>query len=286
MTPNGPQAKDAGKTVDNSSKDTKSDKAFNDPMTSKQCLESCIETVLSSTADVVLNSAYEILDPLYPSEIRFLDERNPFQFLVSVILSAQTTDESVNKVAPRLFAEYPDAKALSSANIEDVKSIIRITGFFNMKAKHIIDCAKALCERHGGQVPSSMEDLLALPGVGRKTANCVRANVMGFPGIVVDTHFSRVVARLLGLKDRDPVKIESIVAKSLPQKRWSRFSMVANSHGRDVCHASRPSCSACSICHLCMGAGFCSTDRLGVQPAERAIGKRSGFQMGGEQENE
>lgn len=201
--------------------------------------------------DFLLNEAYDILDAKYPKDIRFLDERNPFQFLVSVILSAQTTDETVNRVAPVLFASYPNASALASADMEDVKSIIHSTGFFNSKAKHIIDCSKAICEKYNGIVPSSMEDLVSLPGVGRKTANCLRSNVLGLPGIVVDTHFSRVVSRLLGLSTREPLKIERIVADNLPQDRWSRFSMTANSHGRDVCHSAKPQCNACSLASLC-----------------------------------
>ena len=201
--------------------------------------------------DFLLNEAYDILDAKYPKDIRFLDERNPFQFLVSVILSAQTTDETVNRVAPVLFASYPNASALASADMEDVKSIIHSTGFFNSKAKHIIDCSKAICEKYNGIVPSSMEDLVSLPGVGRKTANCLRSNVLGLPGIVVDTHFSRVVSRLLGLSTREPLKIERIVADNLPQDRWSRFSMTANSHGRDVCHSAKPQCNACPLAALC-----------------------------------
>lgn len=201
--------------------------------------------------DSLLSEAYDILDSKYPTDIRFLDERDPFQFLISVILSAQTTDETVNRVAPVLFSSYPNAYALASADLDDVKSIIHSTGFFNSKATHIVECSKVICERYGGAVPSSLEGLISLPGVGRKTANCLRVNVLGLPGIVVDTHFSRVVSRLLALPSRDPLKIEGIVADNLPQNRWSRFSMTANSHGRDVCHASKPQCSNCPLASLC-----------------------------------
>ncbi len=194
---------------------------------------------------------YDALERLSPKDISFLEKRDPFQFLISVVLSAQTTDERVNQVTPELFSKYPGPKELSEADIEDVKRIIRTTGFFNSKARHIIDCAKAIEERFGGVVPTEMDELLSLPGVGRKTANCLRANVYNLPGIVVDTHFSRVINRVFGLGTRDPEKVESFVCRNLPEDRWGRFSMTANLFGRQVCHASRPGCERCPVSHLC-----------------------------------
>ena len=163
-----------------------------------------------------IKAVHDILDGFYPPEISFLEKRDPFQFLISVVLSAQTTDERVNQVTPALFGMFTDASSLASADIEEVKAIIRPTGFFNAKARHIIDCAKAIEDRFGGIVPVGMEELLTLPGVGRKTANCLRANVFGLPGIVVDTHFSRVVNRVFGLGTRDPEKVETRVALAFP----------------------------------------------------------------------
>ena len=194
---------------------------------------------------------HEILDQGSPEDISFLQKRDPFQFLISVILSAQTTDERVNQVTPTLFAKYPDAASLASADIEDVKQIIRTTGFFNAKARHIIDCAEAVEGRFSGVVPTEMDDLLTLPGVGRKTANCLRANIFGLPGIVVDTHFSRVVNRVFGLGTRDPEKVEAFVCSHLKPECWNRFSMTVNLHGRNVCHASSMECGGCPLAHLC-----------------------------------
>ena len=194
---------------------------------------------------------HEILDQGSPEDISFLQKRDPFQFLISVILSAQTTDERVNQVSPELFACYPDASSLSSADLEDVKRIIWPTGFFNSKARHIVDCAKAIMERFGGAVPVEMEDLLSLPGVGRKTANCLRSNVLGLPGIVVDTHFSRVINRLFALGTRDPDKVETFVCSNLDPESWNRFSMTVNLHGRNICHASRQECMICPLKGLC-----------------------------------
>ena len=194
---------------------------------------------------------YEALEEISPKEISFLQKRDPFQFLISVILSAQTTDERVNQVTPTLFAKYPGPKELAQADIEDVKRIIRTTGFFNAKARHIIDCAKAIVDRLRGVVPTDMDDLLTLPGVGRKTANCLRSDVFGLPGIIVDTHFSRVINRVFGLGTRDPQVVEDFVSKNLPKEKWSRFSMTANLFGRQICHASNPECERCPIRMMC-----------------------------------
>lgn len=206
-----------------------------------------------------IKAVHDILDGFYPPEISFLERRDPFQFLISVILSAQTTDERVNQVSPALFGRFPDAASLASADIEEVKEIIHPTGFFNAKAKNIIGCAKAIEERFEGIVPVGMEELLGLPGVGRKTANCLRANVFGLPGIVVDTHFSRVVNRVFGLGTRDPEKVESFVCANLEPEFWNRFSMTVNLHGRQVCHASGQECRRCIIRDLCAEEGHKKT---------------------------
>ena len=198
-----------------------------------------------------IKQVHEILDGVSPRDIAFLEGRDPFRFLISVILSAQTTDERVNQVTPELFSMYPDASSLASADIGDVKRIIHPTGFFNAKARHIIDCAATIEERFGGVVPVEMEDLLTLPGVGRKTANCLRSNILGLPGIVVDTHFSRVINRVFGLGTRDPLKVENFVCSNLDESCWNRFSMTVNLFGRTTCHASGQECEGCPLRDLC-----------------------------------
>ena len=200
---------------------------------------------------VKIRQIHDVLDKESPADISFLQKRDPFQFLISVILSAQTTDERVNQVTPELFASYPDARSLAKADLEDVKRIIHPTGFYNAKARHIIDCAKAIVENYNGEVPTNMEELLTLPGVGRKTANCLRSSVLGFPGIVVDTHFSRVINRLFGLGTRDPFKVEDFVCSNLDPEKWNRFSMTVNLHGRNICHASGQECSICPLRDYC-----------------------------------
>ncbi len=193
-------------------------------------------------------SIYEILDGLLPQEIQFLDERDPFRFLISVILSAQTTDRIVNVVVRDLFAAYPDAKSLAKARLEDVEAIIYATGFYRSKAKNIIAAAQAL---EGREVPSTMEELVTLPGVGRKTASCVLGDIYGKPAIIVDTHFSRVVNRLGLVETKDPERVEVGIKEILDPALHYRFSMTVNLWGRTVCHAKRPLCEACAIGHLC-----------------------------------
>ena len=210
------------------------------------------QSTISSNISLILNEASDILDNTYQKNIQFLNETDPFRFLISVILSAQTTDATVNKVAPQLFASYSNAQSLANADIEEVKKIIHSTGFFNSKAKNIIECAKIIHDEHNGEVPSSLEELIKLPGVGRKTANCLRSNILGLPGVVVDTHFSRVISRLLNLNTREPVFIEDIVRKNLQEDKWSRFSMTANAHGRDICHSTKPECMKCPLSKYCL----------------------------------
>ena len=194
---------------------------------------------------------YNILEGVSPKEISFLERRDPFQFLISVILSAQTTDATVNQVTPELFRCYPGPRELAEADIEDVKRIIHPTGFFNSKARHIIDCAKAIVKDFDSEVPTEMDQLLSLPGVGRKTANCLRSDVFGLPGIIVDTHFSRVINRVFALGTREPSVVEDFVCSNLDEDKWSRFSMTVNLFGRQVCHSSGPKCEGCPARGLC-----------------------------------
>ncbi|MGE5230834.1 MAG: endonuclease III [Deltaproteobacteria bacterium] len=191
----------------------------------------------------------------YPDARCALDHRNAFELLVATILSAQTTDVRVNLVTPRLFARYPDAAALARARQPDVEKLIKSTGFFRNKARSIIGMAQAVVADHGGQVPGTMDELLTLPGVGRKTANVVLGNAFGLnEGIVVDTHVARL-SRLLGLtRQADPVKIEQALMKLFPRAEWALLSHLLIFHGRRVCIARRPKCGECVLADLCPSA--------------------------------
>lgn len=196
----------------------------------------------------------EILAQWYPDDVHTaLTWQTPFELLIKTILSAQTTDVKVNEIAPSLFAAYPDAKALASANPEDVESLIRATGFFRNKARNIVECSRTLMERHGGEVPRTMEGLTALPGVGRKTANVVLTNCFGIPGVVVDTHVLRVTDRL-GLASGDAEDVEAQLMELLPVDEWSPFSHRVTYLGRRICLARRPMCDQCRLIDLCPAA--------------------------------
>lgn len=192
-----------------------------------------------------------ILDASSPEKILFLNPSSPFRFLIQVILSAQTTDAQVLKIAPALFEAYPDAQALAGADIESVKRTIHSTGHYNTKARHIIDCAAMLQETYGGQVPSTMEELTALPGVGRKTASCVLGEIYNRPVIIVDTHFGRVSQRLGLVDSANPEIIEKEMKALLPDQMQYRFSMTLNLFGRSRCTAKKPRCRDCPLYDLC-----------------------------------
>ena len=204
-------------------------------------------TKLQQKAETV----YIILDELLPPHIQFLDQRDPFRFLISVILSAQTTDRIVNIVTGPLFERFPTVEALASAPLQEVEEIIFPTGFYRMKAKNIKACAQALIDK---EIPSTMEELTQLPGVGRKTASCVLGDIYGKPAIIVDTHFGRVVQRLGLVDTKDPEKIESQIANLLEEEKHYRFSMTANMFGRTVCHAKKPLCEECPLNSICPSA--------------------------------
>ena len=195
--------------------------------------------------------SYEILNGISPKQISFLSATDPFKLLISVILSAQTTDLHVERVIGTLFEQYPTSKELSDADVETVKEVIKSTGFYTVKAKNIIATSKILVESFKGKVPLTMAELTSLPGVGRKSASVIIGQIGNKPAIIVDTHFSRVVRRI-GLTDTtDPVKIEREVAKLLPPKFHYRYSMLINYHGRTVCFARKPNCFECSISSYC-----------------------------------
>ncbi len=180
-----------------------------------------------------------------------LDYKNPFELLVSACLAAQCTDARVNLVTPALFQKYPTVEAFSKADVGDVENLIRSTGFFRNKAKNIVACAQVLCERFGGVVPDNMEDLLSLPGVGRKIANLILGDVFHKPCIVVDTHCKRITG-LLGLtKNTDPAKIETDLRKIVEPDYGAMFCHQLVEHGRQICIARRPNCDICGISEVC-----------------------------------
>src|SRR5260221_6572611 len=195
----------------------------------------------------------EILDRLetqHPDADTELHYRTPFELLIATILSAQSTDARVNIVTPTLFARYPDAVALAGANPADVEPIVVTTGFFRAKTRSIIGAARALMQEHGGRVPASMEALVALPGVGRKTANVVLGHALGVPGLPVDRHVLRVANRLGIASSHDPEVVEKQLQKALPKARWTVSSDTLILHGRRICRP-RPLCDRCAARDLC-----------------------------------
>lgn len=197
----------------------------------------------------------KILGELYPQPRTALRYETPVQLLVAVILSAQCTDARVNMVTPALFARFPDAKALAEAPRDELEELIKSTGFFRMKAKHIQECCRALVEKHDGQLPRTLEELTALPGVGRKTANVVLGDVFRTPGITVDTHVKRLSRRLGLTTHTDPTKIEHDLMALVPKDRWIDFSHQLILHGRQVCSARRPRCESCALRPWCPQIG-------------------------------
>jgi endonuclease-3 len=186
-----------------------------------------------------------LLERHYPDARCSLDYTTPLELLVATILSAQCTDERVNKVTPALFAQYRSAADYAAADPALLEQQIRSTGFFRTKAANIIAAARQIAARHGGQVPRTLEELTALPGVGRKTANVILGNAFGIPGIVVDTHVARVAARLGLTRATDPVKIEFELMPLIPRERWVVFCHQVIAHGRALCRAPRPRCPQC-----------------------------------------
>jgi endonuclease-3 len=183
-----------------------------------------------------------------------LDFESLYELVVSVVLSAQTTDKQVNSVTPALFSKYPDFKSLSAAKISDVEKIINRVGFFRVKSKHIVNLSKKIIADFNGTVPKKMEELITLPGVGRKSANIILSFGYGVPAIAVDTHVMRISNRLGYTEDKyrkDPVKTESALVKIIPEKDWIASHLLFIRHGRDICKAQRPLCGACPVREVC-----------------------------------
>jgi endonuclease III len=216
--------------------------------------------------------AAERLKAVYPA-VSELEHVNAYQMLIATILSAQTTDRTVNAVTPKLFGRYPDAAALAHADPVAVEAIIKPTGFFHVKAKTIVACSAALVERFDGQVPSRIEDLVTLPGVGRKTANVVLGVAFGLPGFAVDTHVTRLTRRLGLTKSTDPVKIEKDVTRLVPPEEWTGFSLRLILHGRRICLARAPRCPECVLNDFCPSSTLRAKARR-HSPAATAPGVR------------
>lgn len=194
----------------------------------------------------------EKLDERYGTEyVCYLEHRNAQELLIATILSAQCTDARVNIVTKDLFVKYPDIYAFAKADLTELENDIRPTGFYHNKAKNIIACAKMLCEKYNGEVPSDIEELIKLPGVGRKTANVIRGNIYHIPSIVVDTHVKRISNRLSLTKETDPEKIEFDLMKVLPKDHWILYNIQIITFGRSICLARSPKCSECFLTKYC-----------------------------------
>lgn len=194
-----------------------------------------------------------LLDEHYGTEyVCYLNHENPGQLLIATILSAQCTDARVNIVTESLFQKYPDMQAFAGADLKELEQDIKPTGFYHNKAKNIIGCAKAICEQYGGEVPRRLEELTALPGVGRKTANVIRGNIYHDPSIVVDTHVKRISRRLGLTEETDPEKVEYELMKVLPKDHWILYNIQIITFGRQICFARSPKCEECFLQKYCV----------------------------------
>src|SRR6202012_5915200 len=200
------------------------------------------------------------LGQAFPHVYCELDFTTPLELTVATVLSAQTTDKRVNLTTPALFARYPTPEDLAAANPDDVAEMLRPTGFFNAKTKSVMGLSAALVERFGGEVPRKLEDMVTLPGVGRKTANVVLGNAYGIPGITVDTHFGRLSRRFGWTTSEDPVKVEAEVGELIPKSDWVLLSHRMIWHGRRICHPRKPACGACRVADWCPSFGLGPTD--------------------------
>jgi len=201
-----------------------------------------------------LKKIWPILKKTYPDARTALRFTNPLELLIATILSAQCTDQRVNMVTKELFQKYRSAEDWAKTDLKQIEEDIKTTGFYRNKARNIKQACTKIVEQFGGQVPQTMEELISLPGVGRKTANCVLGNAFGIPGIVCDTHVIRLSRRLGLSENRDPVKLEFDLAEIVPRKNWTMFSHLLIFHGRNICKARKPDCPACPIAKYCPSA--------------------------------
>ena len=199
---------------------------------------------------------YRILTRTYP-EIRCeLDFQNPLQLIIATVLSAQCTDKRVNSLTPALFKKYKNVKAFASADLQDIETLVFQAGFYKVKARHIKGLATKILTDFGGEVPRSLEELITLPGVGRKTANVVLGHAFDTPGITVDTHFGRLARRFGWTTEIDPVKVERIVGELIPRQEWTNLSQRMIWHGRRICHSRKPACGVCPMAKICPSVGI------------------------------
>jgi endonuclease-3 len=200
------------------------------------------------------------LAELYPYAHAELDFRSPFELLIATVLSAQTTDVVVNQITPLLFARYPDARSMAEADPAELEVILKPTGFFRAKARNVMALCNRLVDEFDGDVPPRLQDLVTLPGVGRKTANVVLGNAFGIPGITVDTHFGRLARRFGWTESDDPVRVEADVAELFEPRDWTMLSHRVVFHGRRVCHSRKPACGACAVATWCPSYGAGETN--------------------------
>ena len=220
-----------------------------------------------------------ILAETYPDAHCELDFETPFQLLAAVVLSAQCTDVRVNLTTPALFARYPDAESMAAADPEELAELIRPTGFYRNKTKALLGLSVILRDRFDGKVPGRLEDLVDLPGVGRKTANVVLGNAFDVPGITVDTHFGRLVRRFGWTEEEDPVRVERVIGELFPKSEWTMLSHRLIFHGRRVCHSRKPACGACPVAALCPSRLTGETDPVRAEAMLRPASAREAAQL-------
>ena len=199
---------------------------------------------------------YRILTKTYPDIRCELDYQNPLQLIIATVLSAQCTDKRVNAVTPALFEKYGDVKAFAKADLHEIEALVFQTGFYRAKARHIKGLATKILTDFGGEVPETLEELISLPGVGRKTANVVLGHAFDIPGITVDTHFGRLSRRFGWTTEKDPVKVERIVGELIPRAEWTNLSQRMIWHGRRICHSRKPACGICPVAKICPSVGI------------------------------